>query len=294
MAGTHTVAAYTIRDAAGAPVRWAAPSATLVVDPSLKKIEPSAADAVLAAIDAWSAVPDAYVPVFAVEEGDADEVGYHRDRANRSTIRFAAEGFEPAGHALAVTVLSYDESGRIVDADIVINGGPTRRFAQLPPGDPAELDETDGDHGDGDDGDYADHDGGRYDLQSILTHEFGHVLGLGEEPAVAEATMFPTTARGETKKRDLSGDDEVGLSLLYAEPFEESAGGTAGCSVAPAGGGVPWAPIFAMAGSGLWILRARRPQARGRHVQTERPQRMTRASSPLCVRKHVDARLRQM
>lgn len=52
-----------------------------------------------------------------------------------------------------------------------------------------------------------------YDAQSVLTHELGHVLGLGESKDV-QATMFGTMFKDETKKRSLEQDDINGLNAL--------------------------------------------------------------------------------
>ena len=67
----------------------------------------------------------------AAERGLTDDVGYHAAHANLCTVRYAPDGFPLAGIALGITVVSYDESGTIVDADIVLNGGPSRPFADL-------------------------------------------------------------------------------------------------------------------------------------------------------------------
>ena len=69
-----------------------------------------------------------------------------------------------------------------------------------------------------------------YDLESALTHEMGHALGLAHS-LETDATMFKTGARCETKKRDLSDDDKAGITTIY-RPGACSAGGdsAAGCS----------------------------------------------------------------
>lgn len=54
-----------------------------------------------------------------------------------------------------------------------------------------------------------------YDIQNCITHEFGHMLGLGDEYTETEATMYETAAQGETKKRDLHQDDLNGFSAIY-------------------------------------------------------------------------------
>ena len=82
--------------------------------------------------------------------------------------------------------------GRIVDADIEINAEHHKFAFTL--------------QGEG--------QGTGVDLQSVITHEAGHFLGLAhsEHP---QATMHASVAAGETNKRSLHEDDRTGLNALY-------------------------------------------------------------------------------
>ncbi|MHC4676248.1 MAG: matrixin family metalloprotease, partial [Planctomycetota bacterium] len=55
---------------------------------------------------------------------------------------------------------------------------------------------------------------GKMDLQNMITHEVGHVIGLDhvDDPS---ATMYPTMSLGEINKRSLETDDVNGVSFLY-------------------------------------------------------------------------------
>ncbi len=88
--------------------------------------------------------------------------------------------------ALAQTVVVVDGQRRLTDADIHVNG---KDHVYALDGRP-----------------------GTVDLRSILTHELGHLLGLGHS-ADADATMA-AVASG-TRFRSLERDDELGACTLY-------------------------------------------------------------------------------
>jgi len=92
---------------------------------------------------------------------------------------------------LARTAVTHrTQSGEIVDADVVVNAGGFAFSEAL-----ACTPEV-------------------YDLQSTLTHEFGHFFGLDHAP-LETATMAPTTDPGICTKRTLDPDDEAGYCATY-------------------------------------------------------------------------------
>lgn len=57
-----------------------------------------------------------------------------------------------------------------------------------------------------------------YDIQNVMTHEFGHMLGLDDlnNYTESEYTMYHPVAYGETKKRTLEQDDLNGFYAIYS------------------------------------------------------------------------------
>jgi hypothetical protein len=235
--------AYQVRKTAtGAPVHWDGETTTVVVDPSFARLGPGAIDAATRAFAAWSEVQGAGAPGVVLTEGAADEVGYREGADNKSTLRYEPDGYAPAGGALAITVLTFDGAGKIVDADIVINGGGSHGFAVLPDPDPSATDPSAA-------------TGGPYDVEDVLTHEAGHFFGLAHNDGSVDATMYFATARGETKKRDLSPDDEAGFRSLYPEVRSF----TAACSARPGGsGGEPGVTAAALLLAAILVSARRR------------------------------------
>jgi hypothetical protein len=59
----------------------------------------------------------------------------------------------------------------------------------------------------------------KFDVESVLAHEIGHVAGLDHVNGRANAllTMYRSTAPGETHKRTLAKGDLSGLDALYGD-----------------------------------------------------------------------------
>jgi hypothetical protein len=99
---------------------------------------------------------------------------------------------------IALTSVMYDKNtDQILDVDIEFNG-VYHSFGVL---------------------DGAIGDGNKMDLQSVLTHELGHTLGI-DHSSVPGAVMEPYGGPGETHMRTLSQDDMDAICAIY--PFEES------------------------------------------------------------------------
>ena len=118
-------------------------------------------------------------------------VGFDPNGANANVVMFDDNQWPYQGtdNTLAFTTVTFDPtSGEILGADIEINSA----YNIL----------TTGDVNVG------------YDLQSILTHELGHALGLGHSNDPG-ATMNPSYERGDTAIRVLGDDDVAAICGAY-------------------------------------------------------------------------------
>lgn len=228
--------AYSLRRApTGGPVRWAASRVELRVDPELTDGDAQrAVRLVSGATDAWRGAPGA--PSLVVAGTTQREPGYHpRDGENGV---YLVRGEWRYGTALAITVTTTREgSDEILDADVLIADRDDLWRDEAPP--------------------RATH----YDLLSTLTHELGHVLGLGESE-VPGATMYARLARGDDGPRTIEADDEEGVLTIYeallACASEHGVHGCAavrGCSASP--GSRAGAPLALFVAAAL-VLRRRR------------------------------------
>jgi hypothetical protein len=145
--------------------------------------------------------------------------------------------YDQAATALT-TVVASTSTGRIVDVDIEINAH-TFRFADRV----AHPELT-----------------ASYDLQNLLTHEIGHLIGLdsscypagvGTRPldntgqpvpdcatasaAVQATTMFPSTTPDDLEKRTLEPDDRAGICGIYPAAASPCPAGAGACACPPPG-----------------------------------------------------------
>lgn len=104
-------------------------------------------------------------------------------------------------YAASITpIVSNSATGEIVDADVLFNLAP-------PADGSAPFSFCQGD---------CAAKKGAYPLCIVLTHEFGHLLGMGHS-LDPKATMFASAVPTDTYKCDLSDDDTLGVCTVYRE-----------------------------------------------------------------------------
>jgi predicted Zn-dependent protease len=135
--------------------------------------------AVVGAIKAWAVVGSGTTSQAAVR-GTAP-----------ATIMLNNNGKICTGSCLAATLTGYYTGNTIYDADIYTN----TRYSYY------SSRETDG-------------CSGEYDIDGIMVHEVGHVIGLGHS-TVTGATMYPSVSSCNSANRTLEADDLAGMNVLY-------------------------------------------------------------------------------
>ena len=223
----RSAAAYTIKtSSAGDDLRWAEGEVvfTAAMSPSPSQV-PAATGAELVAtsVATWEAALAS--TTWTLRRADAPGVAAPHVADGTSSVRWAIATDDPdiEPGRLANTFVSYRSAdGEILDADIVLDAVHfhwTTAIAGC---------------------------GNEYDVQSAVTHELGHALGLAHSIGHPDATMFATGDACDAKKRDLDPDDIAAIDALYTP----SAAG--GCAATGRAGG--WLVAGALAG----LLCARR------------------------------------
>jgi len=214
-AAAQVASAYELNTSSkGATVRWGVAEVTvdLALEATPEELTREQAEsAVRAALEVWTP----FLPTdLSIGFAQSTDEGLEQDAFDRLNVVTWADDPDDPGYeasALAVTYVTYrTNSGRITDADIVINAVTESWVA-------GETEKADC--------------GNDYDLQNVLTHEFGHFLGLGHSPE-DDATMYATAAHCEIAKRDLADDDIAGVETLY-EGFVPGADEGCGASLGP-------------------------------------------------------------
>jgi hypothetical protein len=224
--------AYGVKHAAsGGDVRWRGHNVTLRLDPALEQMLNAGEirSAVVMASEAWRGFGK--TPDITIEAGKPPAY----DPSNRGNGIYLLPKWPFDSRQLAVTVVTFSSEGEVLGVDVLVNG--EKPFALFTEGQQAMYTE-------------------RYDIAAVLTHEFGHVLGLDESYEHPEATMYPQIRQGETHQRMISADDQQGVMEIYST---EMAPPKVGCAVSAPGSSQSGTLVGMLVGvAGLFGARSRR------------------------------------
>jgi hypothetical protein len=240
----------------GAPLSWPAGAVQLFVnDAGSAALGITGADALAAletAQNAWKyavcpggAHPTLHLAIPVLGKGLT--LWFDPHGGNSSDLLFFDDHWPFAKTVLAKTVLGFKLSGEMLDADLAFNS-QDYVFVTDPPASSQEV-----------------------DLVAVLTHEIGHVLGLGHSD-VPTATMRPETLGFATPDlRSLDPDDVAGICAIYPPDKTlvvppdgiqtEIPTGPSGCAVSSGARGSSL-PIAALAAV-LAVVRRRARRSRG-------------------------------
>ncbi|HUJ12684.1 MAG TPA: matrixin family metalloprotease, partial [Thermoanaerobaculia bacterium] len=201
----------------GSPVAvsWPASSFPIryVVDSSVASAFPPGV--IERAVDDWTVIPGAQV---SFEDGGVMN-GIKAGKDGQNSITFV-DGLFKNQNFLAVTTNWYDDTGHMAEADVQI--------------DPSVV------HG-------------GYNLELLVEHEFGHVLGL-DHSGVLSSIMYPFVGSGGVTALDT--DDEVSIANLYPERGKTADRATLSGRVMGDNGGIFAAQVVAMDGNGSPVATA--------------------------------------
>jgi hypothetical protein len=190
----------------GNQVRWRGHDVTLRIDPALERLLDAGQvrSAAVMASEAWRGLGN--TPDVTIEAGKPPAYG----ASNRRNGIYLLRRWPFVPSQLAVTVVTCRDDGELLGVDVLVNG--QKPFALFTEEEASQFTNS-------------------YNIAAVLTHELGHVLGLGESFEHPEATMFPIIGLGQSQ-RMLSADDEQGAVDIYSTPM---AAAQVGCSVSEPG-----------------------------------------------------------
>jgi hypothetical protein len=199
------------------PVSWqnGAFPLRVEIDRRIVSAKPEAEGVIARAFAEWTSVGDASLSF--APAGVVDGVKAGKDGQNSITM---ADTLFRDQHFLAVTTNWYDDSGHMTEADIQIDAGTLA---------------------------------GSCDLQQLVAHEVGHMLGL-DHSGVLSSVMYPYV--GKVGVPSLDSDEAIAIAEIYPHSTRGDAGATLQGRVMGDGGGIFAAQVVALNDKGEPIATA--------------------------------------
>jgi len=176
------------QNGAAPPSSWAQSSMPIVyyVNADDAAAWPEGVGAIVRSFMTWERAPGAYVRF--QYAGTTDKKIAYDDGHN--IVTWIKNGWPYGSDTIGFAVLWLSGDGqKILGVDILLNG---EDFVWA-----------------------ADGDAEAVDVQDVATHEVGHALGLSHSVTSPDLVMFPIILPGETKKRFISPEEQLIISLLY-------------------------------------------------------------------------------
>lgn len=166
------------------PVSWNASAFPLryAIDRRVANARPDMQDIIARAFGEWTSIGGASLSFASAGVVDGATAG--KDGQNSITL---ADDLFANQHFYAITTNWYDDSGHLAEADIQIDGGALK---------------------------------GSCDVQQLVTHEIGHMLGL-DHSGVLSSIMYPYVGKDGT---GLDSDETIAIAEMY--PKSKPAGAT--------------------------------------------------------------------
>lgn len=190
------------------PVYWPASAFPIPYQIDRRAADMLSAATIDRAFADWTTIPEANVSFRPA--GVASNLSAGKDGVN--TVSMADDLFANQ-HFIGMTTNWYDSEGRMTEADIQIDPQAVR---------------------------------GKYNIQFLVEHEVGHLLGL-DHSAVISSVMYPFVGYGANVALD--SDDRIGMAAVYPR-VDPSAGATLMGQVTDDSGGVFAAQVVAVNESG--------------------------------------------
>jgi matrixin/carboxypeptidase family protein len=210
LAATPAMAAVRLTyqlNGAAVPVAWSSAAFPIryAIDRRVATAFPLGTAIIDRAFGEWTAVADANITF--QSSGIVD--GARAGKDGQNSVTFADDLFKDQNF-LAMTTNWYDDAGHMIEADI-----------QIDPSVP----------------------GAGYNLQLLVEHEVGHLLGL-DHSAVLSSVMYPFVGRGGLTALD--SDDRVAIASLYPRGDPAAVGATLTGRVTGDNGGIFAAQVVAL------------------------------------------------